>query len=167
MKSYLPEYFSIESFVKPGESAMWFSVNDSNISLLKNADAFIYFNSYLFEHRVSERLKREYPSVKLLPSGQSLPRFMDGFFVGKIQINDPQMFQSIRNSRRAVIESAKRLSESFPEFEKEIMKRAEIREERLHHLDDSLSNALAPLYYSSFVTIHPLLGHFEKDYGLN
>lgn len=166
MESYLPESFRVESLVAPGISGMYEEAQDTLLSKMEGAEAFLYFNTYIFEHNVKEKMHRLFPNVKLISSGNSLPRKMDGFFIGRVQINDPQILQSLRNSRRAVLESSMRMSERFPEREKEIQHLAGVRDDRLQQLDDSLSNLLAPYYGDSFITIHPMLGYFANDYGL-
>lgn len=166
IESFLPEDFRVEPFVTPGINPMTVEMTDSLMRKLEGAEAYLCFLSYPFEDCLRNEMGSQYPEVSLIYVTRSLRRDMSGFWVSKWMVNDPQLLHSVRTSQLIVMESAARLAERFPDKEEEIINNSRRFNARLQQIDDSLTKILRPFKGESFVTVHPMLRLFAKDYGL-
>lgn len=156
--------FEVVTLLRPGSDPETYDPSMAEMTAMQKAGVYFTFDTPGFEQTAVKRLHENFPAMEVINLSQGI-ELITGTHGDHGA--DPHLWTSVRNMRQTLPALAQALAQQQPENADRIAARAMAETTRLQALDDSLASLLAPLRGRSFVVMHPSLGYFARDYGLN
>lgn len=131
---------------------------------LQNCSMYLNLNTPGFEYSMVKQIKSNFPEIAVADVSRTINPISGTH--GDSSSFDPHYLNSLRNARLIASRMKTKLTQRYPQFDKQLSANAALLDDSLRRLDDSVTRMLHPLYGRSFVVFHPSLSYFARDYGL-
>lgn len=122
-----------------------------------------------YEQRIRESAVSSFPDLEIVDctTGISKIRGTHGHsHRGETEPADPHYFSSVRNAEAIAVAMERRLASLYPEHAPTLARNLDRLRGELRELDDSIATMTGRSTRKAFVTEHPSLSYFARDYGL-
>ena len=164
------DLFSINVMIPPGASPATYEPTPAQLTALTKTDLYMKMGYTGFEMSWMEKLISINKTMKVVNLSDDIDLIMekhqhhDGDHVGSV---DPHVWLSPKNAKVISKNILQALSDTYPKDETVFMKNYQSLLIKLDSLDTFIEAEMSSLTKRSFITYHPSLSYFSRDYNLN
>ena len=179
--------FETVVLMPPGSDPEMFDTDMRAMRGLERADLYLTTSTIGFESRLAERIRENYPTLDVADISEGVEILLHTHSIagaaedhdedhdedhghdhedGACEAGDPHILSSLRNTRivaRKILTALIRLN---PTRSEEYSRNFALLDQRLLSSDAEAKSLIAFSRGGAFVTMHPILGYYARDYGL-
>lgn len=169
------ERVDVECILSSSSDAENFEMTLSQLVALEHSQVYLCIGGLPFEEPLLEDLHNNYPDLPVVDISEGVERIADSCHSHSHNHtdhatchdeSDPHIWLSLRNARIMARNIHNVLTRIDPEGRSTYDRNLHILDRKLKQADDSVSRMLQGISHRTFITWHPSLGYFARDYGL-
>jgi zinc transport system substrate-binding protein len=164
------DLFDVNVMIPPGASPATYEPTFSQLSNLERSDVYMKIGHLGFELSWMDKIMSANPSMKLVSLSEGIdlihekaPEHLRRYTRGGI---DPHIWMSVLNAKIIATSIYEELLLIMPEEKETLDARYGAFQQKLDSLHTAISLRLSDLEQRSFMTYHPSLSYFARDYDL-
>lgn len=164
------ELFEVNVMIPPRASPATYEPSPAQISSLAETDLYLKIGYTNFEISWMDKLTSANEEMKIVDLSEGIDLIMEEHHHhgshdhGSV---DPHIWMSPTNVKIISTNICTALSEAYPEHQEVLKKNHSLFTQELDSLDRRIRNAFLDLESRSFMTYHPALSYFARDYQLH
>lgn len=158
------EVLYVAVLIPSGRDAETYEPDIQTMRMLSEAQIYLTTATEGFESRMLEHVAANLPEIKVTDVSSGISP-VTGTHAGR-ESKDPHLLSSVRNVRIISRNVFVALSEVYPEKSAVFRDNYASLDKRLDKLDQDIDSIVKGKGVNAFVTTHPVLSYFARDYGL-
>ncbi len=164
------DLFEVNVMIPPGASPATYEPTPAQIISLSKTDLYLKIGYTIFEIAWMEKLASANKEMNIVDLSENVDLIMEEHHHhgshdhGSV---DPHIWMSPKNAKIISANVFDALSEAYPEHRAILEENFKVLVSELDSLDTYIMNEFAALDSRSFMTYHPALSYFARDYQLN
>lgn len=160
------EDYDINTLIHPGMNPENYDPSISSLVALQNSKAYFRMNTPGFEEAVLTKIRSNFSDVEIIDVSKGVSRIKGTHKMLKDE-GDPHLFSSVKNVKLIASNIFSAMIRLNPASKNRYERNYRYLKKELDNLDDSVANILKNCKGGYFMTMHPSLSYFARDYGLH